>query len=234
MKAQLALIIEDDAHALLLLQQYINQLPLFAVPHIATSGAEALGLLHQNEYDVIFLDMKLPDINGKDLLKGLTKHPAVIVTTASVNYATDCYDLDVADYLVKPFEFTRFLRAINRAISNLKIHENALIGHEAAYLKIGRKMQQFFYHNIDYIEAYGLYSKIWQHGQVVVVNESMATLEEILPNKYFVRIHKSFIINISKITSFDHREIEINQFKIQIGVSYKSRLKSMMDLINKK
>jgi DNA-binding LytR/AlgR family response regulator len=229
-----SLIVEDDAADVKLLQHYIEQLPFFVPPHVATSGSEAFKLLHMYQYDLMFLDMKLPDINGKTLLETLTRRPAVVVTTASASYATDCYDLDVVDYLVKPFEFTRFLRAVNRAVSHTKIYDDALVGSESVYLKVGRKMQQFAYKDIDYIEAYGVYSKIWQHGQVTVINESLGNLEERLLQKNFLRIHKSYLVNASKIVSFDHGNVEVNQFKIQIGVSYKSRVRALTDLINKK
>ena len=234
MNANLSLIIEDDPHSTELLRHFIEKLPFFTPPHTAASGAEALQRLHTYEYDLVFLDINLPDINGKTLLEGMKKRPAIIVTTSSLDYAADFYDLDIADYLIKPLEFSRFLRAVNRAFNDIKINDNVLAVQDSVYLKVGRKMQKFNYQNIDYIEAYGIYSKIWQNNQVTVVNEPIANLAEYLPGKYFLRVHKSYIINVSKITSFDHREVEINQFKIQIGVSYKARLKALMDLINKK
>jgi DNA-binding LytR/AlgR family response regulator len=229
-----ALIVEDDPESVLLLQHFISRLPFFNTPDVVKSGGEAISALHNKAYDLVFLDMFLPDINGKTIMETGTKYPPVIVTTVSPDFASDCYDLDVVDYLVKPFEFSRFLRAVNRALEQVKIMDNSISNKTSIYLKVGRKVQHFAYELIDYVEAYGIYCKVWHNNQSLVVNDSIGELNERLSKKYFLRIHKSYIINIEKISSYDHKEIEINNLKIPIGISYKSQLTGLMELLNKK
>lgn len=229
-----SLIVEDDTDAVQLLQHFISRLPFFSPSDVVTSGAAALKALIKKEYQLVFLDIHLPDFNGKSLIESLPKRPEIIVTTVSPDFATDFYDLDVADYLVKPFEFPRFLRAVNRALKSTKINPGSVSDDSSIYLKVGRKVQSFAYHSIDYVEAYGIYCKIWTTTGMTVVNEPITVLIERLPDRYFVRVHKSYLIHVEKITSYDHRQIELAKVKIPIGVSYKPQLYGLLELLNKK
>ena len=232
MKIYQCLIVDDTLSSTISLKESLSQLPFFTEPQVCSRIEEATALIHQNSFDLIFLDVKLPDPAGMVLLKTVTRHTPVIISTDDDGFAVDCYDLDVADYLLKPYDFARFTRAINRAL-NVKFMTNHFAGPEGIYLKLGRNIQRFAYNDINYIEAYASYCKIYTANKVDVVTDSISNLEASLPKNWFVRVHKSFIINVSKITGYGHRHVEIGAANVPLGAVYRNRFQGFLNLLNK-
>ncbi|MDF7818309.1 LytTR family DNA-binding domain-containing protein [Runella sp. MFBS21] len=225
MRNYLPLILEDDATSALLLESFLQQLPLFEKPIICTSAMDALGILQSSPIDLLFLDIHLPDFMGLDLLNMIVTPPPVVITTADPNLAVQSFDYDVADYLLKPLTFPRTVRAINRALS-IKITANSITSQNSIFLKAGRQLRRFLFEEIDYIEAFGIYSKLIGHQGTLVVNEPISTLEERLPKRSFARVQKSFIVNLDKVNGFDSKSLFVGSTKIPIGSAYRETLKN--------
>lgn len=210
-----SLIIEGDHNDVAELELFVSRLSFFTVPDIGHSAEDALAFISQSNYDVIFLNLELPGVSGLELLKSLTRPLRVIVTSTQPSYALECYDLNVVDFLIKPISFQRFLRAVNRAVQPYQQRQDRI------FLRIGRKVQLFKYKDVTYMEAEGAYTKIWQKGRFVLVSDPISSIYERLPKDEFVRVHKSFIVNISELTSYDYRTIWLGEVKIPIGDSYR-------------
>lgn len=214
----------------MLLKQYLIELSIFSHLTVCSSLNEAISALFYETYDLIFLDIELNTNSGLDLLRAGQKLPPVIVTSAHSTYAVDCYDLDIADYLQKPFSKSRLLRSIHRAIGMTVDKEN-IVTNQVIFLKVGRRLHKFAFSQIDFIEAYGVYCKIHYQGKIEVVNEPIMVLEERLPLHYFRRVHKSYIVNLDRITSYNHNNFFVGEAKIPVGVSYRDYLPNIYQLL---
>jgi len=232
MKNYRYLIVEDSPQAVAILQDYLGRLPFFMPAHVCSTVGEAMILINQYAFDLIFLDMELPDQSGLDLLHSFPTRMPVIVTSAHDNFAVDCYDLNVADYLRKPFSIQRFMRSINRAL-DVQFSLNRFAEQEGIFLKSGRNVQRFSYDNISYVEALGSYCKVYTYNKVELVNDTISNLDASLPKQWFVRIHKSFIVNVDKITSYSHRQVSIGAMQIPIGAIYRERFQGFLSMLNK-
>lgn len=233
MKTINCLIIDDNSESINQLSLQLKKL-IFANITSCTTYDEALEILRKNkQYDIIFLDMQLQDKSGLDLIGAFPKLPPVIIITAFTHYAHQSYDEDIiVDYLLKPCTDIRLLRAINRALIDTQYLVGSFSGDSSVFLKAGRKITKFDYEQIDYIEAYGVYSKVFNKSALTLVNESISNVETVLPKKQFIRIHKSYIINISKITSYDHKSFYINDTKVPMGASYKPFLEPLLRIFD--
>ncbi|RRB04757.1 LytR/AlgR family response regulator transcription factor [Larkinella rosea] len=215
------------------LSNYLNQLPLFSAADVCTSLTEAWKMLRQKSYNLVWLDMHKPDQTGLDMIRSFPKHIPVIVTSTHADFAVDSFDLGVVDYLLKPFTFLRFTRAINRALSAQLTTGNAT-KHPFIFLKMGYSFQRFDYQDIDYVQAYGIYSKIIRRQKVDAVNDTISNLEQGLPNEQFLRVHKSYIVNLAKMTSYSSRTISIGDHQIPLGAAYRERFQGFLSLLNNK
>jgi DNA-binding LytR/AlgR family response regulator len=226
------LIVEDEPLAAELLKSYIERAPDLKLIAWCDSALEAFSILQRQHIDLMFLDIQMPKLTGLELLKTLKNPPQVIFTTAFRDYAVESYDYDVIDYLMKPIEFDRFLKAIGKYYHRQKIQEPA-IGpaetntFEQAYLffRVDREQVKVFLKDIHFIEGFGDYIKIHTTGNSPLLTyERMAYLEEKLPEDHFIRVHKSFIICIDKMISFSGTEIKLQGKRIPVGRMYKDRL----------
>lgn len=222
MRKHIALLVDDNAACVAVLRDYLSRLPIFCLPVVARSINEAYSLLIECKFDVVFLDIIQSGGSGREVLDALPRQSPVIVTTSDPSFAAECYDLDVADYLVKPYSFPRFTRAVNRALG-VQVSANILADRQSVYLKVGRVVQRFDYETIDFVEAYGIYTKIWYNQKAVVVNETISTLENRLPNEQFMRVHKSYIVNLTKVTTYAHANIWIETTKIPVGKLHRTK-----------
>jgi DNA-binding LytR/AlgR family response regulator len=224
------LIIEDSKETALIFEQQLKRLFVFNTT-VCHTLKDVLPVLLSKKIDLIFLDIHLGDSLGIDLLSSAPHLPPVIITTAAPEYASETYDIDIViDFLVKPITDIRLQRAIHRALG-MNLTEGSITSNTGfTFLKVGRQVERFDYKDIDYIEAYGAYAKIYGTNGMKVVNESVLNLENMLPTKTFRRVHKSYIININKITGFDHQTFFINKIIIPIGVSYRAKLEGLFRL----
>ncbi len=224
------LIVDDEPSSIKLVKTYLERFDEYVVVGEANDAVEALRLIENNNLDLIFLDIKMPGLSGIELLKSLFNPPKVIIISGHPEYAIDCYELNVIDYLLKPISIERFLKALNKYKSKSNNHNNHkplnnnYLNH-SNFLKLKPKSKTYNIRldNIVYIESMREFIKIhYNDGDTIVLKYVLSKLEEVLPNRNFVRIHKSYIVSIEKIRSFSNKYIEISDKKIPIGSIYKN------------
>jgi len=226
------MIVDDEPLAHELIEEFCSMLPHLELQKNCYDAMEAMQFLNSSSVDIMFLDINMPKLKGFDFLRTLTKAPRVIVTTAYKEFALEGYELNIADYLVKPFSFERFVKAVNKAMENtsktsqdnnstkpetFKSDENMRF-----FVKGDKKYHQISTNNILYVEAYGNYIKLFLNDQMILSNEKISHLEEILPSYNFLRVHKSFIVALDKISTIEGNRIFIGKREIPIGQTYKN------------
>ena len=218
------IIIEDEPLAVKVLSDYILQVPFLELQGTFKNALLALEYLKDNTTDLIFLDIHLPKLKGMDFLKTLILPPAVIVTTAYHQYAVEGFELNVTDYLLKPFSFERFLVAVNKVkvgqggVQNIDESEKKK---DFVFLNIQKKKVKILFSEILYIESQREYIKIVTEKKEYVSKISTNEIENLLPSDLFKRIHRSFIISIARIDSYTSEVVEVNGIPIPIGREYR-------------
>jgi DNA-binding LytR/AlgR family response regulator len=222
------LLIDDEPPALKVLSSHISQVEGLEIVAQCKNALEALDVLHQKPVDLLFLDIKMPKILGTDFLKNLSHPPRVIFVTAYREYAVEGYELDAVDYLVKPVSFERFVKAIaklKRLIggepiaqgNDYKSNPDAFV-----YLKVDRNMQKVFIHDILYIESWKDYVKLFlTGGKNLLVKQSISSMENLLSDHQFVRVHRSYMVSVDKITGYNGLSVKVAATEIPIGRLYK-------------
>ena len=229
-------IIDDEPIAHRIIEGYCENLPYLEKVGNCYNAFEAMQLLNQTAVDLIFLDINMPKLSGFELLKTMPHPPATIVTSAYKEFALEGYELNIADYLLKPFSFDRFLKALNKAIVIKAPSMAAPVvptpqkSLSQFFLKGDKKMHQVHLESILYIEAYGNYTKVFLEEEMIISHEKISSLEQLLPNEDFLRVHKSFIVALKKIKIIEGNRIFIQKHTIPIGQTYKNNL---MTRINK-
>lgn len=223
------LIIEDDEVAQQSLRSYLKRLPYLDLVSVFTNPLDALPALYNNEIDLLFLDMHLPDIDGLEFLSSLNRSPRVILTTADPAYALNAYEAGVTDYLVKPYTFERLLKAVNRAISGVELTSPSTLSTHI-FLKTGRESVRVTISEILYVEAFGALSKVYTQKDVLIISELLADLHEQLPGGEFVRVHKSYIVACQCISKISPRFISLGQHQIPIGATYRDQVEKLIQV----
>ncbi len=232
------LIVDDEELARNLVENYVNRLPHLNIVGKCANPFEAMQALQENKVDLMFLDIQMPDLTGIEFLKTLSHKPMVIFTTAYKEYAMDGYELDVVDYLLKPFRFERFLQAVNKAAKLLKTTpekteysaavQPVVIDNETQkdyiLVKSDYKVFRMFYKDILYIESMKEYVAYHTAEGRTLSLGSLKKLVEQLPSEQFMRIHKSFIANISRIKALEGNMVHLGEKKLPIGTSYKEEV----------
>jgi DNA-binding LytR/AlgR family response regulator len=222
------LLIDDEPPALKVLAKYISSIGDMEVVGQCGNAIEALGVLRQKTVDVIFLDIKMPRIIGTEFFKNLSHPPKVIFVTAYREYAVDGFELDAVDYLVKPVSFERFFKAITklnrlmgREISSLITNDTPNPG-AFVYLKVDRDMKKVFVNDIVYIESWKDYIKIFlTDGKSLLAKQSISAMENLLSEHKFVRVHRSFMVSLDKISGYNGLSVQLSELEIPIGRLYK-------------
>jgi DNA-binding LytR/AlgR family response regulator len=222
------LIVDDEPLARELMESYLQKIEELKLVKSCNNALEAFTILQEQPIDLVFLDIDMPQVTGIELLRSLKEKPRVILTTAYREYAFEAYDLDVVDYMLKPISFERFLRGIGK-IKQLKQYissareEHSQTSFEDAYLylKENRQMVKVFLKDIVYIESLRDYVRVKMKGKEVITYQKISYLEQKLPQNKFIRIHRSFIVAIDKITSFTPTSVNLEKVEIPIGRNYK-------------
>ncbi len=230
------LIVDDEPPAREIILRYIEQIPMLELTGECANAIQALTLLQQTKVDLIFLDIRMPQLNGNEFLKTIKNPPKVIFTTAYPDYAIEGYELDVVDYLLKPIQFDRFLKAVNKTFELSLVQETGTASVPNApnhtesfvYFRADRKMVKVMLRDILYIESMKDYVKIFTTSGQIISKQSITSVEEMLPEKKFIRTHRSFIISIEKIKSFTNELIEIEKAEIPIGKLYRNTVIKML------
>lgn len=225
-------IIDDEPIAHRIIEGYCKNLPYLQKNGNCYDAFEAIQLLSNTPADIIFLDINMPKLSGFELLKTLTHPPKVIVTSAYKEFALEGYELNISDYLLKPFSFERFLKAVNKTIETKKAGDaaSAVTGHQnqRIFLKGDKKIYQVPMDDILFIEARGNYTKVFFSDEMIMTHEKISSFEEMLSSENFLRVHKSFIVAISKIKLIEGNRITIGKHLVPIGITYKNNLKQLL------
>jgi DNA-binding LytR/AlgR family response regulator len=216
------LIVDDEPLAQDVLDSYVKNIPQLNPVGICNNAIEALEKMKHNRVDLIFLDIQMPEITGIDFLKSLKDPPMVIFTTAYQNYAVQGFELNAIDYLLKPFSLDRFKKAVHKAEELMLMKQDfSSRDDDYIFIKSDQKLQKVSYNDILFIEALADYVKIHTPEKRYITLQTMKNMEEKLPDKYFKRVHRSFIVALDKIISIVGGNVEINDQRIPIGKNYK-------------
>lgn len=234
MQAYKCILVEDEPIAGEVLQDYISKVPFLQLKAVCIDAIYALEMLQKDNIDLMFLDIHLPKLKGLDFAKTLKNPPEIIITSAYQEYALQGYELNVIDYLLKPVEFSRFLTAVNklkqRDHSKTDLPSSSSLTDDMPHLffNVNKKQVKVYLDHILYIESLREYIRITTKEKTILTKLPIGVLEEMLPSKQFLRIHRSFIISRKKIEAFSPSEIEINRTAIPIGRNYKELILSQL------
>jgi len=216
------LIVDDEPPAREVLKRYIQKMPMLHLAGECNNALQVIPFLHANPVDILFLDIRMPQLNGLELVSILNNPPKIIFTTAYGEHALESYDLLATDYLLKPIKFERFVKAVNRAVPHSAAPSELLkpIEENFLYFRADRKMVKVILSDIIYVEGMKDYVKIVTINGLVVTKYSMAALEVMLPSTDFLRVHRSYIISNIKICSYTSNYIVLDGKEIPIGKLY--------------
>lgn len=227
------IIIEDEPLAAEILQDYISDIPFLTLKNSYTDAIKALDDMRNYDIDVIFLDINLPKLKGLDFIQTLKNPPHIIITTAYHEYALSGYELNIVDYLLKPIEFNRFLKAVNKLklITSPKAAAAPVFvptGREYMFVNTSKKKVKVYFKDILYIESLKEYVKIVTAEKILVTKFQLGQMEAQLPKADFLRIHRSFVVSKEGIDAYTSTEIEINNKQLPIGRNYKELVMSFL------
>lgn len=219
------LIVDDEFLARKLLSEYVTKVNFLNLIDTCSDATEAMEVLNNEQIDILLLDIQMPDITGMELLKSLKNKPAVILTTAYSEYAVDAFTLGVSDYLLKPFDYARFMQAINKVVDNHVIDRTAdESNNDFLMVKADYKLYKINYDELLFIEGQHEYVTFHTKTKRITALYSLKNLEDTLPKDKFVRTHKSFIVSIKNIEDIDKTTVTVSGNKIPIGASYRDSL----------
>lgn len=226
------IIVDDEPLAHELIEEFCNMLPHLKLEKHCYNALEAMQFLNSNTIDFMFLDINMPKLKGLDFLRTLTNPPKTIITTAYKEHALEGFELNVVDYLLKPFSFERMLKAINKVVQTEQktttIKDAPMIESvHRFFIKGDKKYHQIASEDILYIEAYGNYTKLFLKNEMIIAHEKISVFEDLLPESRFLRVHKSFMVSVNKIKLIEGNRIHIESYKIPIGQSYKIRISKL-------
>ena len=222
------LIVDDEPLARDVIRRYVEKVPILHLVGECGNAIDALMLLQNQAVDLIFLDIQMPQLTGTEFAKALRNAPKIIFTTAFKEYAIDGFELNAIDYLLKPIPFDRFLRAITKAYPQTSVDinipqpeiTNKKNNSGFIYLKADRKMIKVMLDDILYIESARDYLKIFTHNNFIMTRQTTSSIENMLSEDEFIRIHRSFIVSLKKINSFTNETVEIGNKELPIGKFY--------------
>ncbi|MBJ2126706.1 MULTISPECIES: LytTR family DNA-binding domain-containing protein [Flavobacterium] len=218
------IIVDDEPAAHYVLANYIKQNPQLELVFQGYNGIEAMNYLRENPVDLMFLDINMPEISGMELLKILPTHPKTILTTAYSEFALESYDYGVIDYLLKPIYFPRFLKAIDRFFATESVKQKAEETVNSVSVKVDGYLMDIELDQLLYAQSFGNYVKLHTTKRTYLASITTTEFEKCLPEKSFMRIHKSYIVALDKIDATEKDFVVIKNERIPIGITYKREL----------
>jgi DNA-binding LytR/AlgR family response regulator len=223
------LIIDDEYIAHDIIKGYCDLLPNMQLMKNCYDALEAIEYMNSNNVDLIFLDLNMPKLKGFEFLKTLSSRPKVIVTTAYKEFAIEGYELNISDYLLKPFSFERFLKAVNKTVSTTNNTKQTITAKKEAvsksvFLRSNSKYIQVTLDTIQYIEASGNYTKVISNNETITIREKISDVLELINDIDFIQVHKSFAVSKKHIKSIEGNRIFISEHIIPIGKTYKATI----------
>lgn len=235
------IVIDDEPLAQQLVQQYLADVPDLELAGVFKNGLEAMPALQQEAVDLIFLDINMPKLSGLDLLRSLRHPPIVVITTAYRDFAVEAYELDVVDYLEKPFSFHRFLRAVNKAQEKMAVAKAKQTRNESPqpkpaaadepafiFVKSNKKSLKVMLDEVLYLESMSDYVRMHLTDRKITLHSTLKNVEQWLPAHQFPRIHKSYIVALAKVEQVEGNQVHIGEQTLPIGTNYR---KGFLELI---
>jgi len=223
------LVVDDEPMARDVIRRYIEKVPALQLAGECTNAIDALLFLQQKNVDLIFLDVRMPELLGTEFVQSLRNPPKIIFTTAFKEYALDGFELDAVDYLLKPVRFERFLKAVNKAFPKKDDSQGNGVeeserkkGKDFIYLRVDKKLVKIILADVLYIESARDYVKVFMPDKTYITRQTISSIEAMLSGKEFTRIHRSYIIAVSKIKSFTNEMVEIGNTELPIGKLYRN------------
>jgi two-component system, LytTR family, response regulator len=225
--------VDDEPKALEVIERYCQKIDSICLREVFREPLKAVEFLNREKIDLVFLDINMPDINGLQLITGLTAKPMIIFTTAYSSHAVESYNLNAVDYLLKPITFERFLAAVNKAMNLFLLKGKTVVKNETSemvFIKSGAQIHHVKIADIFYLEKDGNYITIFLKDKKILVRENMTDIFDIVPQADFVRVHKSFVVAVRHITMIEVHQLIINGQKIPVGSTYRELLKTRLGL----
>lgn len=229
-------IVDDEPLAITIMDGYLKKIPYVEVIGKFQSAIPVYKFLKENQVDILFLDVEMPNITGIEFMKSLSNPPKVVLTTANKNYAIEGFNLNVDDYILKPVSFDRLLKSVNRLYENLTAKNTSEIksaNKDYIYLKENKKMVRVYFKNILYFESLKDYVKVVTTCKTVLTKQVLSNFEQELNSSSFLRIHRSYIVALNKIDAYTLSSVDIGTTEIPIGRKYKESVIEVLDKLNK-
>lgn len=227
------LIIDDEVIAQEIIASHLSKIPSIKKIESCNNAIEGFSYLRDNEVDLVFLDINMPEISGISFAKSISKDIKIIFTTAYRDYAVEGFELQAVDYLLKPISFDRLLKAVNNYFDIYGTPETSSFeesnANEFMFVRSDRRMLKIDFQDIIFVESYSDYIKIHLENKTIVTRETISAVEAKLPRNKFMRIHRSFIISLANISSFTNEEITINKKSLPISRSYKKEVLNILE-----
>lgn len=221
--------IDDEPRALNVIKNHVSKVDFLDLKESFVDPFKAISYLNEHSVDLIFLDINMPDISGFEFLKHLSGKPAFIFTTAHSEYAIQSYEVEAIDYLLKPFDFSRFLLAATKAKNKLSESDNSMVSREFLFLNTGLSKQKVLIDDILYMESDGNYVNYITKSGKLMIRASIKETLNMLPSSHFVQIHRSFIVSLRWVEKIQDNHVYISDKEIPIGNTYKSKLLKLID-----
>ena len=223
------LIVDDEPLAVKVLKSYTEALEYLEIIGTLNNACQVIDMLHSKKVDLMFLDINMPKLLGTQLLKTIKDPPKVIFTTAHKDYAVDAFELDAIDYLLKPVSFERFLKAVNKFCQITPVEADPHVSAPGfLYFRADRKMVKVFLEDITYIESFKDYIVIHRQNEAdLKVKYAISSVDNMLPQNLFLRIHRSYIVSMKKVSAFTINDVEIGKIELPIGRSYPDVFKKL-------
>ena len=218
------LIVDDEFLARKLLSEYVSKVDFLQLIDTCSDATKAMEVINEEHIDILLLDIQMPDISGMEMLKSMNNKPAVILTTAYSEYAVDAFALGVVDYLLKPFDYARFLQAVNKAVNTISTDTQSDTVNDYLMVKADYKLYKVNFDDLLFIEGQHEYVTFHTKTKRITALYSLKNLEDTLPKDRFVRTHKSFIVSIKNIEDIDKVNVTVAGNKIPVGASYREAL----------
>lgn len=226
-----AIAIDDEPQALEVVKTLAAKVPFLALKTCFTNAFTAIDYLQKNQVDLIFLDIKMPDISGIEFVKCLPQPPMIVFTTAYSKYAVQGFELDAIDYLLKPFSLARFTKACSKGLEIKRRYSKET--QDYIFIKTGYEEEKVMLAEILYLEAEGNYITVVLENKKLLTRQTMTDILQLLPAHQFVRIHRSYIIPLGKIEKISRQELVVAGFTIPVGFSYEEKLPEIRSNLNR-
>ncbi|TAE09361.1 MAG: DNA-binding response regulator [Bacteroidetes bacterium] len=220
--------IDDEPLALQVIQQFVDRTVGIELAATFTDALSAAAYLKENNVDLLLLDIQMPDVNGLQFYQDLQDKIPVIFTTAFSQYAVDGFNLNALDYLIKPYEFERFEKAIQKAKDFIEYKQNKELSDGFLFVKYNYQWNKIFFKDIELIEALDDYIKIYVPGKPMLIHMSMKAVQEKLPSQKFIRVHRSFIVPIDLVTSWNKISINIGNKTVPVSYTYQKTVQEIL------